>query len=436
MDKKINEVVKYIKLYYDEIESILIIHHPNIIVNFNHLYKKIKLVNNIKDDWEKIHIINKNKCIINKLYYLVKIDISEKMDISRTNVKDLELIFSNLNKIYKIFKVDFEYLYNEIINEIHKNNKLSQKDILNKFEKYPFSIDLFIKLSKDIYDIEYHKSKIINEKIFISPYFTFNVFNKTKINKLPNKNYILIKKNIEKTYLFNLPKISDSTKGPSHDYIFNILTEKKFNNINNKWEILYNVSSKDNIVLLEQYDNDTLFMLNKINYNSYTYKKIINKYYGRPITYNKLLYNNLKINTNTKNLTNINRIPYKIDINLLILNIKEKIRKYIVKYSLKNLLLNSYEFNDIILNELQKFYNKKYFNAYISSELFYIEYTFYKELRDKYTENKHPNDIIFFDKIVTVILDVLLRKSKNIFNKLNYNLYYNDIKFKVDNLNK
>lgn len=441
------KVLSSINIYYEYIEDFLHKKFPekeNQILELRDMLKDIP--HNSNNNWESAHYFHYTYYILDQIYKILDFRIDADSDISSTRGSEIEQHLTNLHKIYKLYMVDWMRLYNNMLVKafnIEKNQPITTW--IENFEKYPHSIDLYIMLMKQSSDknkqkqIEIDKSKALGENEFISPYLTFNaipselltlsdIFKSDKsISHIAEGfgNIIVIKRHINSTYFYNLPKFSITKSGPSENTIQTVLTKHEFNE-DDDWSLNIYKSDIDKYIILEEFSSKYYRILYSNPHKSLI-SKIMNKQFGRPHTYNKLITKNFTIKSSIKKLS-ANIPKYKIDINLLISNIKEIVRS-MAKTDLKKMLLNKPPISPVLMNELDKFTYPKYLNCVLVAKMQQIDNKFYSEMIKNYSEHApdKSNIMAWVDKHSTIILDSILRSNNNIFQLLNISIYYDII---------
>lgn len=447
-------ILNSIDSYYDKITTILSSspEHKSKEQKFILLKDKFILlkeqIDSKLDPWEKTHVLKKINKIISSMYDIVNFEITEGSEVSSNTVRNLEEHFSSLQKIYKIYAVDFQHIYEESIDTAYeevKNN--SPLEWQTNFHKNPNSIDLYLKCMKN-YDgkkddilnqLELDKSASLGEKKIISPYFSFSLFPSDEpiIKTIPKHKaadcVIELSRNMSKTIIYNRPKLAVIGNGPDENNIKSLISPVVFSTKKNvAWDISIKNPDGKNITIYEQFAKDAYRKLYSGN-DTVLKNRIIAKQFGRPLSYNNILDKNLSLNEHIARLANRDRIPHSIDIDLLIGKIKERLRKKLSKITIEDFLTAGHGFSIVLINELETSNIPRHLNSVLIKDLYLIEKRFYREMLKSFVdEEKSPdNKLTWFDNNATIILTSILRANDNIFNSIRQTMYLNEYIFNM-----
>ena len=440
----INRLLNVLASYYEQVKGILHTKYPEKDRRFSELMEKFethrKALKQLGRDelWKRVAMLKKQDKYIQLLYNFLDFRVQEDTDFTSTRVDSIETHLRTLTHLFSLYNNEFKGMYKEAIEKAYKKHKTDSVEILqNQFHEQPNSIDLYIKCMRNNSDgsavqaaVELDKSMVLGERKYISSWLTMGLKPQSEFKMdIPvpaDSTQITLHRPVHDTFIFTLPEKSLINEGPMASNITSIVSKRMINpRPTRTWSIEIKDPGKPNTMIIEQFDRKNKRVLGSAS--DILLEKIDMKGFGRPGTYGKIM--NKELNSNmSMHLSRLARketIPYSLNINLLIANIKTRLREDIEKKSLEHLLIEGGGgFVEIIMREISKFNLKKSMNAIILKEIYDIQAKFYKELLSLYTRTTVTAKKQWFDKHSTLVLNGLLRARENIFNTIKQYTYY------------
>ena len=266
------------------------------------LINKIENINPYKNENKKINNMEfpeTNSEDINNLY--INKNYQSKLNEFNNNPKIYENEYNKINPLSEDKSVNINFGPNRIndnnnnrisnIKNIHKNNIYDKENSMNNNSNFIINQNNILIPEKD------------NNNIIDSQQFDFKLNEFNSVNKKPEKNNIDLK----------IPLMDYNIK--SNTLIDFNLPYKTENNINNKVDFSeFDNNQYDNNINKQLIKKSDLFPTNSMSKNSYNHSKIKEK---MKYSYNKLIPKSYSNRNFKNNNSKSNKIPYKINQNLL-----------------------------------------------------------------------------------------------------------------------
>jgi len=407
--------------------------------------------------------VNKLLKLVNLLYSSIDIDI-DTIDVSATRASEIKKHFEYMTKLYTRYISSLKNLYNELINficdELIKKN-IEPTTVQSYFHKHPNSIDLYvnymtIKINQPKFTssisglLELDKSRALTESKYITPLLTFgltpipeskwgtlaSILELKNVAKITNSVaiklkccIIQIKRGVNNPLIYQLPKSGTRNQGAGPNNINFILTEHK-GQARLGWDIVVAGAPFANkkVIFIESI-SPSLHRKLQNKYNTIINDKIFKEQFGRPGAISEIKSNNLVLNQSYINLTT-DKTYKKIEVNMLILQVKELLRKKFRLYRLTKFLTERVGFSEVFEKYIDTLNIHRATKSHVAFKLFQMEDEFYTELLSSYNklEGNVGNIMTWFDIQCPIILKTILNAGDNIFDMISEDNYiYNHV---------